>query len=158
MTTIKLVSYLVFLFLLAIWLGAAFHDTYSTNATWYKNPLTHIKHINNYPIPGALNPWPLSTALLTLGTILCFILFLNYNGPGKRYAQVALVGTLAILISTFLYFVPGLIRMFGKTSSYTDGQLITMSHQWVILNVIRLVLLMVLFITGLVGLAKFYKH
>jgi hypothetical protein len=157
MTTIKLVSYLVFLFLLAIWMGAAFQDTYSTNGTWYKDPLTHIKHLNSHPVPGALNPWPLTTALLTLGTIISLILFINYNGPGKWHAQLAIGGTLIVLISTFLYFVPGLIRMFGKTANFTDDQLITMSHQWVIWNVIRLILLMVLFITGLIGLVKFYK-
>lgn len=152
--TTRMTVYLLFLFFLAIWLGSAFHDTVSGNIAWYKDPLTHINHSIKHPVPGAINTWVISTALLSLITVIAFLFFIRYNGKGKREIFSAISGTLIILVTTFLYFVPTLIKIFGKTSDYGNEALISMSHQWVVLNFLRLFLLMILFIIGLLGLVK----
>jgi hypothetical protein len=154
----RLVVYILFLFFLAIWLGSAFHDSISTNLAWYQDPITHINHITNHPVPGAVNTWVISTALLSLISITAFVFFIRYKGKGRMEVLSVISITLIILLSTFLYFVPTLIKIFDETSSYNNEELISLSHQWVVLNAIRLFLLMILFIVGLVGLVKIARQ
>lgn len=153
-TNTRMTVYILFLFFLAIWLGSAFHDTVSTNFAWYKDPLTHINHSIQHPVPGAINTWVISTALLAVITIIAFLFFIRYRGKGKTEILSVISGTLIILVTTFLYFVPTLIKIFEQTTEFRNEQLIAMSHQWVILNFLRLLMLMMLFIIGLVGLVK----
>ena len=154
----RLIIYILFLFFLGIWVGSAFHDTVSTNMTWYEDPMIHINHMVNHPIPGAINAWVISTGLLSLITLVALIVFISYRGFGKMEVMSAVAGTLVILLTTFLYFVPTLIKIFEKTNDYSQEALIGMSQQWVILNVIRLCVLMILFLAGLIGLIKISRQ
>lgn len=155
---IQITIYVLFLFFLAIWLGSAFHDTVTSNIAWYKEPLTHINYVVQHPLPGAINTWVISTALLSLITLIACIFFIRYRGKGWKEICIVISGTLIILLTTFLYFVPTLVKIFEKTSEFANEELITMSHQWVVLNFIRLLLIMILFITGLLGLIKLARQ
>lgn len=157
LTKTKIGFYITYLFFLAIWLGAAFHDSFSTNYTWYTDPLTYINHTTQHNTPGALNPWPFSTAVLLLLSIIAFFLFIKYAGPGKKEVTISIVGTFAIIAITMIYFVPTLGKIFGNTNQYDNGSLIAMSRTWVLLNITRFVFLSFLFIIGLRGLQKFKK-
>jgi hypothetical protein len=158
LTRTRFTIYILFIYFQAIWLGSGFHESISTNIAWFKDPLTRINHAVNHPLPGAINAWPISTALLLLTTITAFFVFLKYKGKGKKEAFSAIVGTLVILLATFLYFVPTLIKVFTQTDTFSAEQLISMSRQWVILNFIRLFLLMALFLLSLLGLVKLAKQ
>lgn len=154
----RLIIYILFLLFLAIWVGSAFHDTVSTNLTWYQDPMTHINHMVHHPIPGAINTWVISTGLLSVITIIALIVFISYRSSGRMEVMSTIVGTLIILLTTFLYFVPTLIKIFEKTNDYSREALISMSQQWVMLNVIRLCVLITLFLAGLMGLIKISRQ
>jgi len=149
------IGYLVFS---AIWLGAAFHDTFSTNYTWYTDPLRYIKYTISNITPGAISPWPFSTILLLISAIIALILFIKYKGPGKKEAITSIAGTLVIIAITLVYFVPTLGKIFGDTNKYDESMLVTMSRTWVLLNVVRFLILVYLFINGLRALAKFHTN
>lgn len=153
----KINLFLVYLTLSAIWLGAAFHDTFYSNYAWFTDPVTHIEFTTTHIVPGALNPWPFSTMALLIFTIISFFLFRKYYGPGKRELNISIIGTFIILVITLVYFVPTLGKIFGDKGLYDAESLISMSRLWVILNLIRFFILVYLFISGLRGFAKLSK-
>jgi hypothetical protein len=156
-TKTKLNLLITYLVILAIWLGSAFHDSFYSNYTWYMDPITHIDFTTTHIVPGSLNPWPFSTMAVLIITIISFFLFRKYNGPGKREVNTSILGTFILLVITFAYFVPTLGKIFGEKGIYDAESLISMSRTWVILNVIRFIILLYLFISGLRGLMKLNK-
>ncbi len=153
-TKTKINFYITYLLFLAIWLGSAFHSKFSTNYTWYVDPITHINHTTEYITPGIINPWPFSTMLLLIFTIIALFMFKNYNGLGKKEVMISLIGTLVILAITFIYFVPTLGKIFGDNNQYNNQSLIKMSRMWVILSFVRFIIIVFLFLWGLRGLRK----
>ncbi len=147
--------FIVYLLFFAIWLGAAFHDSFSTNFAWYHDPMVYIKFTTENAIPGIINPWPLSTILFLLSTLVALFLLTKYKGPGKKGAFISVCGALAIIIATLIYFVPGLSKIFGHTNEYSQASLVAMSRTWILLNILRFIMLVFLFLAGLRALAKF---
>jgi hypothetical protein len=139
-------------------MGAGFFSTLEHNEGWYADPTAYVDHTMTYPVPGASNPWPVLTILLLIFNLMALLAFLRYHGPGKRSAIIVFTGIFFILISTFLYFVPTLGKIFDDTGSYSMVQIISMSRTWIILNYIRLVILVLLFFVGLFALLKFKTY
>ena len=155
-TKTKINLYIIYLFFLAIWIGSAFHDTFSTNYTWYSDPITYINYTTEHNIPGGISPWPFSTMLLMISAIIAMVAFRRYTDHGKKEVMISLTGTLIIIAITLIYFVPTLGKVFGVPNQHSNESLISMSRIWVILNIIRFFVLAFLFFTGLRGLGKIY--
>src|SRR5688500_8574090 len=88
-------------------------------------------------------------------TLLVAALVANW-GTGRRfYILATLVGYLAILAVTALYFVPELLTLTASAYSTTiDADLTRRANTWEILSLIRLGALIVLAIVLLLGLSK----
>ena len=101
-------GFLIFVLLLGIWTGSGFHDTVATNYGWYADPVGHAKHP---PLPGAINPWPVSTVLLLLAVL------------------AAMFGVLVIWLNTNQYATGLALSLFGTGfsafvgTSYTQARL-----------------------------------
>lgn len=149
LTNTRLAIYIAFIVALAVWVGGGVFDTLHGHPAWYANPVAYVR--TQTAPEGAVNPWPLTTAVLALCTLAALAVFARYRGPGRRVVLLVLAGIVVILIATGVYFVPTL----GKLSNHaalTDAQIIAISHTWMRLNVIRIVLLLGLLTCSLLGL------
>ena len=100
------------------------------------------------------SPWPFSTLLLLIATIVAAIVLWRYRGAGRREALVAVIGgTALILVATLAWFVPELGRMFGDPPM-TGAELVSHSRAWIALNAVRIVALVILFYYALVALGR----
>lgn len=151
MGALGLCLFRVYVVCLAVWLGSGVFDSVSTHFGLYLDPLAWAAHP---PAPGAVNPWPFTTILLLLATVAALVVCFLYRGPGKREALISLLGLAIILIATFAYFVPELGRMFGSDASLAEADLIERSRLWVVLNVARQFVLLVLFWFALLALGQ----
>ena len=142
-------AYRIFVLLLGIWTGSGIHDSLSNHFAWHADP---VGWANRPPIDGIVNPWPFSTLLLLIATIVAGIVGWRYRGAGRREAVVALAGTFLILVATLAWFVPELGRMAGGTLS--DPEQIGHARTWIAANAIRIVLLIGLFYSGLAALSR----
>lgn len=143
-------AYRIFVLLLGIWTGAGIHDSLSNHFAWHADPAAYA---NRPTLPGMFNPWPFSTLLLLIATIVAGIVLWRYRGPGRREALVAIAGTALILVATLAWFVPELGRMFGDPPM-TGADLVDHSRTWIALNAVRIVALVALFYCGLVALGR----
>jgi uncharacterized membrane protein len=141
----------VFVLLLGIWTGSGIHDSVAGHFAWYANPLGWAERPS---VPGMVNPWPFSTLLLLLATIVAAFAVWRHRGSGRREAMIAIIGTALILVATLGWFVPELGRMFADDSTYTPGQVVAHSRTWIILNAVRIAASVVLFWYALISLGR----
>lgn len=147
LTRTRFVLYLTFIVTLAIWFGAAVHDSISGHPVWYPDPVAWVR-APMPPGPGTVNAWPFTTAALGLSTLAGLAAFARYRGDGRGQVLVILGVTLAVLVATGVYFVPTL-GVLADHASLTDADVIRISRQWMQFNVIRLVSLLWLLIQSL---------
>jgi hypothetical protein len=145
------VIYVLFIMTLGIWTGAAVHDTISSHPGWETDPVRYVRQ--GAEAPGTINPWPFTTAPLVLTTLGTAMVFATYRSPLRRSVYVILGAIAAILTVTFAYFVPTLVRL-SDSASLTDDQIVSMSHLWIRLNVLRVVTLIVLLAGSLIVLIR----
>jgi uncharacterized membrane protein YhaH (DUF805 family) len=143
-------AYRIFVFLLGIWTGAGIHDSLTNHFAWYADPAAYASRPT---LPGMFSPWPFTTLLLLIATIVAGIAVRRYRGAGRREALATISGTAFILVATLAWFVPELGRMFGDPPM-TGAELIGHSRTWIALNAARIVLLIALFYYGLVALGR----
>ena len=143
-------AYRIFVLLLGIWTGSGIHDSLSNHFAWHADP---VGWANRPPIDGIVNPWPFSTLLLLIATIVAGIVVWRYRGAGRREAVVALAGTFLILVATLAWFVPELGLM--ASGKLPDPDLVSHAHTWIAANAVRLVALVGLFWLALVALGRF---
>lgn len=141
-------AYRIFVFLLGIWTGSGIHDSLTNHFAWYADP---VAYANLPTLPGMFSPWPFTTLLLLIATIVAGIVVRRYRGAGRREALAAIGGTAFILVATLAWFVPELGRMFGDPPM-TGAELIARSRTWIGLSAVRIVALLILFYYGLVAL------
>ena len=142
----------LFVLALAIWTGGGVFQTLTDHSGWHADPVGWVR---GYSVrSGSANPWPLTTAIAGLTTLATLGAFARYRGPGRRTVWISTAGALLVLLATGLYFVPRLGTIFGQTATLTDAQIIAYSNQWILLNAIRLVVLLALLYTALVGLGQ----
>jgi hypothetical protein len=102
---------------------------------------------------AAQNFWipihPVTIVLLIIGLIA------NWRTERRAYILVTLGGYLAILAATFVFFVPELMAITQSAYSVTvDSELTRRANFWEALSLVRLVVLVVLAFTLLLGLSK----
>ena len=146
----RLVIFRLFVIALAVWTGGGVFHTISSHQGWHADPVGWVRH---YAVQaGSTNPWPLTTALVGLMTLLALGALFRYSGPGRANVLISTGGTLLVLLATALYFVPRLITIFERTATLTDAQIIAYSNQWILFNAIRLLILFVLLYVALLAL------
>lgn len=153
-TTTRLALYIAFIVTLAVWAGSGVFDSISSHPAWYADPATYIR---TYTAPaGTVNPWPFTTAVLALATLVNLAAFARYRGVGRREVLLVLGGTFLILFATAFYFVPTLFKL-ASPEALTDAQITAMSRTWMQLNVIRIVALLALLTYSQVGLIRLVR-
>ena len=88
-------------------------------------------------------------------TLLVLSLITNWKTPARNYILPAIVGYAAILVITFIYFVPELLSITQSAfSPAVDAELTRRAKTWELLSLIRLGVLFVLAVTLLLGLSR----
>lgn len=143
-------AFRVYVILLGIWTGSGVHDSASNHFAWWADPVAW----NARPMwEGLVNPWPFSTILLLLATIVAGVVAFRYRGAGRKAALFSLAGTALILIATLAWFVPQLGLM--ASGQLDEAGLISHGRTWIVLNAVRLVLLVAVFWSALLALGRF---
>ena len=148
----RLIVFRLFILALAVWTGAGTFEAIRGHAAWYADPLAYVSGSRSGP--AVMNPWPLLTVILVLTMLATAVLFLPGGSPGRREALITAAGVLLVLIPTFLYFVPQLTRMFGRSAALSDAELIAASRDWVRWNIVRIIYLLGLTYYGLIALGR----
>jgi hypothetical protein len=79
----------------------------------------------------------------------------NWNTPRRNYILTTIAGYIAILATTFVYFVPELLALTQTAYSTTvDPELTRRANFWEILSLVRLGALLLLAVVLLLGLSK----
>lgn len=143
-------AYRLFVFMLGIWTGAGIHDSLTNHFAWHADPAAYA---NRPMLPGMFSPWPFTTLLLLIATIVAGVVVWRYRGSGRREALAAIGGAALILVATLAWFVPELGRMFGDPPM-AGAELIAHSRTWIALNAVRIVALVILFYYGLLALSR----
>jgi len=106
-------------------------------------------------------PYRLNAAIFWMSvhpvTLLLFVitLIVSWKTARRKNILIAMGGYVIILLTTFSFFVPELIALTGTPYSDTvDASLQTRGSRWITLSLIRLVVLLVLTMTLLLGLTK----
>ena len=150
MTGVRLIAYRIFVLLLGIWTGSGVYDSLYGHVAWWADPVGWVR---TPPVPGAINPWPFTTGLLLL-SVLAMLALVARRQDERRIALPTLLGVLAILVVTFAYFVPTLVRLFGGGERLTEAEITSISQTWIVLNAVRIVVLIGLFYAALVALGR----
>jgi hypothetical protein len=153
MSTFGLTIFRIFVLLLGIWTGAGIHDSLSNHFAWHADPVGWAARPS---VEGMVNPWPFTTMLLLIATIVAAVVVRRYSGPGRREALIAIAGTALILVTTLAWFVPQLGVMGGGTLS--DAEQISHAHRWIALNAVRQIVLIALFYEALVALGRVVRR
>ena len=89
-------------------------------------------------------------------TLLTFALIANWRTSRRYYIIATIIGYLAILGATFVYFVPELMALTQTAYSTTvDAELTRRANLWETLSLVRLGVLLLLAIVLLFGLSKY---
>ncbi len=155
MTRTQSVLYLTFIVTLAVWFGAAVHDSISSHPVWYADPVAWVRA--PLPVPSPVNAWLFTTAALGFSTLAGLASFARYRGDGRGQVLVILVVTLAVLVATGTYFVPTL-GVLADHAALADAEVIRISQQWMLFNGVRLVILLWLVIQSLRTLVTLSRH
>lgn len=90
-------------------------------------------------------------------TMLFFVvnLVLHWKTARRQNILAVMIGYIAILATTFIYFVPELMAITGtRFSTVADASLTSRANTWEVLSLVRLAVLLVLAITLLLGLNR----
>jgi hypothetical protein len=143
--------YIAFVVALAVWTGGGVFHSLSSHPVWAEDPVAYIRAPD--PAVPMMNPWPPTTAVLALLTLIAIGAFVRHRGPGRREVLVVLASVFIILVATGVYFVPTLIRL-GNHAALSDAQITSMSLTWMRLNLVRIVMLLALFVYAQIGLMR----
>lgn len=145
----RLLSFRLFALMLGIWTGAGVYETIYSHSGWYADPSGWLR---SAAPPGAVNPWPVLTVLVALSTLAALALDWRGRAAG-RLGLVAILGALAVLAATGLYFVPSLITLEGH-AAMEQAAVAAMSRTWIRLNLVRIPVLLALFYAALAALGR----
>src|SRR5688572_29700800 len=82
-------------------------------------------------------------------------LIANWKTAARNYVLITIVGYAAILVTTFIFFVPELISITQSAFSPTiDAELTRRAEMWETLSLVRLGVLFMLAVVLLLGLSK----
>ena len=151
--TLKLLPYLLTCFCFSIIIGAAFYEHL---AVWPRAYAAPPKSLSMFQGGYGLNAGVFWRAIHPL-TVLLFIITLItwWSTPKRNYVLIPFAGYALILIATFAYFVPELMKLTSTPYADTiDDALKSRGSLWINLSWIRAVILSVLAMILYLGLTK----
>lgn len=151
LTPFRRAIFQAFIISLGIWTGAGVHESLMNHAAWWSDPVAYVR--GSVLLPGRLNPWPITTAILALLTLGGLAAFARYKGEAKRALMIVFGAAVLVLLATGLYFVPQL-GLFAPGTTLTDAEIIRHSRNWVAFNALRLVVLIGLLYYALSTLSR----
>jgi hypothetical protein len=135
------VSYLLLCLLvvvLGIEIGAGLYEARVLVPLWSSAPPESLIHYNLQtlrPMPGQ-RFWIVSTPLVGLLGLANLVAGWRSTVATRRWWLLGAGGVVAIVVITFVYFVPALMG-FERVRSGADGSLAASVNRWVILNWVR---------------------
>ena len=134
-------------------IGGATYEHAAVVPVWASAPPASLSMFQGEYGLRAANFWipvhPITIILLLAGSIA------NWKSERRNFMLVTLGGYVAVLLLTFLYFVPELVSI--TTSSFSnavDSALVRRAKTWETLSLVRLVFLAGLAVSLLFGLSK----
>jgi hypothetical protein len=155
MNRIGLTAYRVFVLALANLLGGGIHSTIQRGPGWFSDPVGWVH--GGVERPGAIHPFFMTSGLLLITAVVALALLRRYRGSGRSGVLVTLLGSFAILVITFTYFVPMSNALFAEPARLSDAEIILNSRIWVLLDVLRQLIMTGLLYLSLVTLGRFER-
>ncbi len=134
-------------------IGGATYEHASIVPVWASAPPASLAMFQGDYALRAANFWiPIHPVTLVL---LLAALITNWRTARRKFILLTLGGYLAVLLLTFLYFVPELISITGSPfGQNVDGELTRRASSWEALSLARLGFLIVLAFSLLLGLSR----
>jgi Na+/melibiose symporter-like transporter len=137
-------------------MGGATYETFVITHLWAGSPPESVTGWN--PVPQyAIEPvrfWGRASALYALSTLAILIVAWLMPRARRKWALVAGLCALVIILSTGLFFVPILREtIFTRGAGLSPEQISTKVHQWVNWNWARMVLVFVGWLAGIWALS-----
>lgn len=134
-------------------IGGATYEHTAVVPVWASAPPASLAMFQgNFPL-AAPNFWiPVHPVTLLL---LMAALIANWGKESRKFILITLGGYLAVLLVTFIYFVPELVSITGSAySTSLDSSLTQRAKTWEALSLVRLGFLLVLATSLLFGLSR----
>jgi hypothetical protein len=154
MTTRQLIARIVlwfFIFSSSIQLGGAVYETFVVTHLWAGSPPESVTGWNPAP-QYAIEParfWGRASPLYTLATLAVLIGVWFIPKMSRRWALVAGVCSLLVILATVLFFVPILRQtIFTRGAGLSAEEISMKAHQWVNWNWPRMALVLVGWFAG----------
>ena len=137
-----------FVIALGIEIGAGLYETLVVLPLWDGAPPDSVRayyqHIATYPqfAPDAGHRfWMFSTPLVGLTAAAALFSGLRTRPPHRQWRMAGTILALVVVMATFAWFVPHIIRLYSKdVLTMSDGEVTGLTHMWVGLNWVRVVL------------------
>ena len=138
----------LFVIALGIEIGAGLYETLVVMPLWDIAPPDSVRA---YYQLNAANPqfaldaghkfWMFSTPLVGLTALATLLSGLRTHPLHRKWRIAGTILALVVVASTFAWFVPNIIRLYGKdVMTMSDGELTSLTNWWVRLNWVRVVL------------------
>lgn len=137
-------------------IGGATYEHAAVVPVWASAPPASLSMFQGTYALKAANFWipvhPLTLVLLSAALIL------NWRTERRNFILMTIGGYLAVMVITFLYFVPELMSITGSTfSSVVDDGLRERARTWELLSLVRLGFLILLAVSLLIGLSRSHE-
>lgn len=137
----------------SIVIGAAVYEHLAVVPQWAAGPPSSLAMFQGEYGLKAQNFW-IPVHPVTLGLML-IALILSWKSPRRSNLLWVMLGYIAILAITAVYFVPELLAITGTTySANVDTALTERAKQWEMLSLVRLAFLVILSMALFTGLTK----
>lgn len=134
-------------------IGAAIYEHLAVVPRWTAGPPASLAMFRgDYGLYAQAFWMPIHPVTLAL---LLLTLLLSWKSPRRTNVLTTLIGYVAILVITFIYFVPELIAITSTPYSDTvDAALTERAEKWEMLSLVRLGFLIILSLTLFMGLTR----
>ena len=146
----------LFVFSSSIQMGGAAYEMLVVNPLWFGSPPESVTNWN--PVPQfAIEPgrfWAVAVPFYMLSTLAILITAWFLSRPRRNWALIAGVCTLAVILSTALFFVPILREtIMARGAGLSDQEITTKVKLWVNWNWLRMAAVFVGWLAGVRALS-----
>ncbi|MEO6390836.1 MAG: DUF1772 domain-containing protein [Pyrinomonadaceae bacterium] len=148
---------LLFVIVLGVTIGGGLYETLVVMPLWSAAPPDSVIafHLHNVANPQfVLDPggrfWMFTTPLLGLLSLISLLSGFRTDPRHRRWRTVGAGLALIVVICTFVWFVPNIIRlMSGAVTSLSRDEIASLTNWWVRLNWVRAVVYVVAWLAAL---------
>ncbi len=142
----------LFVFSSSIQMGRSVYEMLVVNPLWFGSPPESVTNWN--PVPEfAIEPgrfWAVAVPLYMLTTLAILITAWFMPSPRRKWALIAGVCTLAVIVSTALFFVPILREtIISRGAGFSAEEITTKVNLWVNWNWLRMAVVFVGWLAGM---------